>query len=48
MVLESTGDRASHMIVKLLQSFWKTGLITVDQMNRVGFLVLVSMDTSLL
>ncbi|XP_076003987.1 programmed cell death protein 4a [Genypterus blacodes] len=36
MVLESTGDRASHMIVKLLQSFWKTGLITVDQMNR-GF-----------
>ncbi|KAF7662221.1 hypothetical protein LDENG_00241820 [Lucifuga dentata] len=36
MVLESKGDTASHMIVKLLQSFWKTGLITVDQMNR-GF-----------
>ncbi|XP_034543411.1 programmed cell death protein 4a [Notolabrus celidotus] len=36
MVLESKGDTASHMIIKLLQSFWKTGLITVDQMNR-GF-----------
>ncbi|XP_068177258.1 programmed cell death protein 4a isoform X1 [Antennarius striatus] len=36
MVLESTGDTASHMMIKLLQSFWKTGLITVDQMNR-GF-----------
>lgn len=41
MVLESTGETASHMMIKLLQSFWKTGLITVDQMNRVsasGFL----------
>ncbi|KAM3623252.1 uncharacterized protein V6R79_008985 [Siganus canaliculatus] len=36
MVLESKGDTASHMMMKLLQSFWKTGLITVDQMNR-GF-----------
>ncbi|KAG7269494.1 hypothetical protein CRUP_027912 [Coryphaenoides rupestris] len=36
MVLESTGDQAIHMMMKLLQSFWKTGLITVDQMNR-GF-----------
>ncbi|XP_078117568.1 programmed cell death protein 4a [Sander vitreus] len=36
MVLESKGDTASHMMIKLLQSFWKTGLITVDQMNR-GF-----------
>uniref|UniRef100_A0A3Q3INZ2 Programmed cell death protein 4 n=1 Tax=Monopterus albus TaxID=43700 RepID=A0A3Q3INZ2_MONAL len=36
MVLESKGDTASHIMIKLLQSFWKTGLITVDQMNR-GF-----------
>uniref|UniRef100_A0A673APG0 Programmed cell death protein 4 n=1 Tax=Sphaeramia orbicularis TaxID=375764 RepID=A0A673APG0_9TELE len=36
MVLEAKGDKASHMMMKLLQSFWKTGLITVDQMNR-GF-----------
>ncbi|CAJ1052361.1 programmed cell death protein 4a isoform X1 [Xyrichtys novacula] len=36
MVLESKGDTASHMMIKLLKSFWKTGLITVDQMNR-GF-----------
>ncbi|XP_061883084.1 programmed cell death protein 4-like [Entelurus aequoreus] len=36
MVLESKGDTASHMMIKLLQAFWKTGLITVDQMNR-GF-----------
>lgn len=36
MVLEATGDTASPMMMKLLQSFWKTGLITVDQMNR-GF-----------
>lgn len=36
MVLESKGDTASHMIIKLLQSFWKIGLITVDQMNRVS------------
>ncbi|XP_068606906.1 programmed cell death protein 4a [Brachionichthys hirsutus] len=36
MVLESTGDTASHMMIKLLRSFWETGLITVDQMNR-GF-----------
>lgn len=36
MVLESKGERASHMMMKLLQSLWKTGLITLDQMNR-GF-----------
>ncbi|KAM4603597.1 programmed cell death protein 4a isoform 2-T2 [Polymixia lowei] len=36
MVLESKGDTAINMMVKLLQTFWKTGLITVDQMNR-GF-----------
>lgn len=36
MVLESKGDAASHAIIKLLQTFWKIGLITVDQMNRVG------------
>uniref|UniRef100_A0A8C5D131 Programmed cell death protein 4 n=1 Tax=Gouania willdenowi TaxID=441366 RepID=A0A8C5D131_GOUWI len=36
MVLESKGDSAIHMMLKLLQSLWKTGLITVDQMNR-GF-----------
>uniref|UniRef100_A0A1A8HK55 Programmed cell death protein 4 n=1 Tax=Nothobranchius korthausae TaxID=1143690 RepID=A0A1A8HK55_9TELE len=36
MVLESKGDTATHMLMKLLQSLWKTGLITVDQMNR-GF-----------
>ncbi|KAM7419344.1 hypothetical protein PAMA_016456 [Pampus argenteus] len=36
MVLESKGDTASHMMIKLLQAFWKMGLITVDQMNR-GF-----------
>uniref|UniRef100_A0A8C6L3H4 Programmed cell death 4a n=1 Tax=Nothobranchius furzeri TaxID=105023 RepID=A0A8C6L3H4_NOTFU len=35
MVLESKGDTATHMLMKLLQSLWKTGLITVDQMNRV-------------
>lgn len=38
MVLESKGDTATHMMMKLLQSFWKTGLITVDQMNRVSLL----------
>lgn len=36
MVLESKGDKAIQMMVKLLQSFWKSGLITLDQMNR-GF-----------
>lgn len=36
MVLESKGDAASPAIIKLLQTFWKIGLITVDQMNRVG------------
>ncbi|XP_019718117.1 programmed cell death protein 4a [Hippocampus comes] len=36
MVLESKGDTASPMIIKLLQSLWKTGHLTVDQMNR-GF-----------
>lgn len=37
MVLESKEEAtASRVMIKLLQSFWKTGLITVDQMNR-GF-----------
>ncbi|XP_027024568.1 programmed cell death protein 4a [Tachysurus fulvidraco] len=36
MVLESSGDAAIQSMVKLLQSFWKSGLITLDQMNR-GF-----------
>uniref|UniRef100_A0A8C9WJR4 Programmed cell death protein 4 n=1 Tax=Scleropages formosus TaxID=113540 RepID=A0A8C9WJR4_SCLFO len=36
MVLESKGDTAIRMMVKLLQAFWKMGLITLDQMNR-GF-----------
>ncbi|XP_031416308.1 programmed cell death protein 4a isoform X1 [Clupea harengus] len=36
MVLESKGDKAIKMMVKLLQAFWKMGLITLDQMNR-GF-----------
>uniref|UniRef100_A0A9J7ZIF4 Programmed cell death protein 4 n=2 Tax=Cyprinus carpio TaxID=7962 RepID=A0A9J7ZIF4_CYPCA len=36
MVLESTGDTALQMMVKLLKVFWQTGLITLDQMNR-GF-----------
>ncbi|XP_034044230.1 programmed cell death protein 4a [Thalassophryne amazonica] len=36
MVLESQGNTASNMMMKLLQSFWKMGLVTVDQMNR-GF-----------
>ncbi|XP_010900949.1 programmed cell death protein 4a [Esox lucius] len=36
MVLESNGDTAIKMMCQLLKSFWKTGLITVDQMNR-GF-----------
>ncbi len=35
MVLESTGDTAIQMMVKLLKAFWQTGLITLDQMNRV-------------
>lgn len=39
MVLESKGETASHMMMKLLQSLWKTGLITVDQMNRVSPIV---------
>lgn len=36
MVLESKGETAVKMMVKLLQAFWKTGLITLDQMNRVS------------
>uniref|UniRef100_A0A8C1DGQ0 Programmed cell death protein 4 n=2 Tax=Cyprinus carpio TaxID=7962 RepID=A0A8C1DGQ0_CYPCA len=36
MALESTGDTALQMMVKLLKAFWQTGLITLDQMNR-GF-----------
>ncbi|MBN3280341.1 PDCD4 protein, partial [Polyodon spathula] len=36
MVLESNGETAVNMMVKLLKAFWETGLITIDQMNR-GF-----------
>uniref|UniRef100_A0A8C6UGM3 Programmed cell death protein 4 n=1 Tax=Neogobius melanostomus TaxID=47308 RepID=A0A8C6UGM3_9GOBI len=36
MVLEASGDNAGQMMMKLLQSFWKSGLVTIDQMNR-GF-----------
>lgn len=36
MVLESNGDKAVKMMVKLLQTLWKSGLITLDQMNRVS------------
>ncbi|XP_062851453.1 programmed cell death protein 4a [Trichomycterus rosablanca] len=36
MVLESNGEAAIQSMVKLLQYFWKSGLITLDQMNR-GF-----------
>ncbi|TRY65645.1 hypothetical protein DNTS_009876 [Danionella cerebrum] len=36
MVLEATGDSAIQTMVKLLKSFWQSGLITLDQMNR-GF-----------
>ncbi|XP_036407133.1 programmed cell death protein 4-like [Megalops cyprinoides] len=36
MVLESKGETAVRMMVKLLKAFWETGLITLDQMNR-GF-----------
>ncbi|KAF7252374.1 Programmed cell death protein 4 [Varanus komodoensis] len=36
MVLESSGDTAVTMMVKLLKVLWETGLVTLDQMNR-GF-----------
>nr|XP_023654931.1 programmed cell death protein 4-like [Paramormyrops kingsleyae] len=36
MVLESKGETAIQMMVKLLKAFWEMGLITLDQMNR-GF-----------
>ena len=36
MVLESSGDTAVAMMVKLLKVLWETGLITLDQMNRVS------------
>ncbi|CAI5785018.1 cell death 4-like [Podarcis lilfordi] len=36
MVLESTGDTAVAMMVRLLKVLWETGLVTLDQMNR-GF-----------
>ncbi|XP_063074377.1 programmed cell death protein 4a isoform X1 [Engraulis encrasicolus] len=36
MVLESKGGKSVQMMMKLLQAFWKMGLITLDQMNR-GF-----------
>ncbi|XP_067851993.1 programmed cell death protein 4-like [Heptranchias perlo] len=37
MVLESTSGDASDLIVKLLKSFWESGFVTLDQMNR-GFM----------
>uniref|UniRef100_UPI00398ECD42 programmed cell death protein 4-like n=1 Tax=Pristiophorus japonicus TaxID=55135 RepID=UPI00398ECD42 len=37
MVLESTSGDASDLIVKLLKSFWGSGFVTLDQMNR-GFM----------
>lgn len=36
MVLESKGEMAIQMMVKLLKAFWEMGLITLDQMNRVS------------
>ncbi|XP_039189778.1 programmed cell death protein 4-like isoform X2 [Crotalus tigris] len=36
MVMESSGDTAVAMMVKLLKVLWQTGLVTLDQMNR-GF-----------
>ncbi|XP_060635485.2 programmed cell death protein 4-like [Anolis sagrei] len=36
MVLESSGETAVAMMVKLLKMLWETGLVTLDQMNR-GF-----------
>ncbi|XP_067899279.1 programmed cell death protein 4-like isoform X2 [Heterodontus francisci] len=36
MVLESNNGNASDLIVKLLKSFWESGFVTLDQMNR-GF-----------
>lgn len=44
MALESKGDTASPAIIKLLQTFWKIGLITVDQMNRVSSCTCVSAE----
>lgn len=35
MVMESSGDTAVAMMVKLLKVLWQTGLVTLDQMNRV-------------
>lgn len=36
MVLESTGETPVVMMVKLLKVLWETGLVTLDQMNRVS------------
>lgn len=36
MVLESSGEAAVAMMMKLLKVLWETGLVTLDQMNRVG------------
>ncbi|XP_015271211.1 PREDICTED: programmed cell death protein 4-like [Gekko japonicus] len=36
MVLESSGEMAVAMMMKLLKVLWETGLVTLDQMNR-GF-----------
>lgn len=35
MVLESSGEAAVTMMMKLLKVLWETGLVTLDQMNRV-------------
>lgn len=44
MVLESNSESAIHMMVKLLKAFWESGLITLDQMNRVSTAVWIGLD----
>lgn len=36
MVLEGSGEGPVTMMVTLLEVLWKTGLVTLDQMNRVS------------
>lgn len=36
MVLEGSGDAPVTMMVTLLKVLWETGLVTLDQMNRVS------------
>lgn len=36
LVLESTGETPVAMMVRLLKVLWETGLVTLDQMNRVS------------